>query len=170
MIDEKSQLWQYLPQGQRSLIREGYYLLEDSKVHSPVHPITDYSYLAFPFAKAYEGFLKQLFFDIGFIEKWQYESDHFRIGKVLSPNLVRRLRDSSIYMKLTERLGNSDLADDLWRVWKRGRNLIFHYFPHNLSAISLAQAEEIINEIVKVMQSAVLICQPPGANTKHSME
>lgn len=159
MLSEQSQLWKYLSPEQQSLIREGYYLVEDSKTHVPLQPITDYSYLVFPFAKAYEGFLKQLFLDMQLIKRWQYESDHFRIGKALSPNWAKeRKRNSSAYKRLAEKLGDVALPDELWRVWKQGRNLIFHYFPHNFKALTLPEAEVLVQQIVTVMERAVTVC------------
>ena len=155
MLDKKSPLWQYLSSGQRSLIAQGLYLVNDAKTHTPVEQVTDYSYLVFPFAKAYEGFLKQLFLDMELIDKVQYESDHFRIGKVLSPHLVQKLRDDSLFKKLTALTGNSDLAQTLWKSWKEGRNLIFHYFPHNTRAITLIEAELLNRGILKAMELGV---------------
>jgi len=35
----------------------------------------------------------------------------------------------------------------------------FHYFAHNLHALCLAEAEEIIKEIITVMQSAIIQTQ-----------
>lgn len=159
MFDRSSFLWQYLSPGQKGLIEEGQFLLEDTKAH-PKERITDYSYLVFPFAKAYEGFLKQFFLDLGLINKYQYESDHFRIGKVLNPNLVKQLGKNSLYLGLGVRCGGSELPDELWRAWKRGRNLLFHYFPHNLRAITLIEAEELIQEILHAMEDAINKCRP----------
>ncbi len=136
-------------------MRQGFYLLEDIKSHVPVHPITDYSYLVFPIAKAYEGFLKKLFLDLKFINHHEYADDHFRIGRMLSPHLVKLLKHQSVYTKMVEHFGDPDLADDLWRVWKQGRNLVFHYFPHNVRALSLEEAENLTQDIVKVMEKAV---------------
>ncbi|HCM38088.1 MAG: hypothetical protein UV61_C0009G0052 [Candidatus Gottesmanbacteria bacterium GW2011_GWB1_43_11] len=155
MLDENTALGRYISTGQLALIREGYYLIDDIKHHVPTNPVTDYSYLVFPFAKAYEGFLKQLFLDLGFIKIWQYESDHFRIGKELSPGLAKELKQRSIYTQLGHKFGNFELADKLWLMWKRGRNMIFHYFPHNLKAVTLVEAENIVEELMSVMQEAV---------------
>ncbi len=153
MIDTSSHLWQYLSDGQKGLIEETFYLLEDSKNH-PDARLTDYSYLVFPMAKAYEGFLKQLFLDRGYISRNQYQSNHFRIGKALSPNLQYQLGKKSIYIQLKNQRGIL-LADKMWDVWKRGRNLLFHYFPHNLKAISLQDAEGLVYDFIKVMEEAV---------------
>lgn len=155
MLNEQGALWDYLSEPQQALIRQGYYLVEDAKSHTPVHPITDYSYLVFSFAKAYEGFLKQYFRDLGIIGRREYESDHFRIGKVLSPHLARMLKRASAYTQLRQLYGNTQLADQLWQTWKQGRNLIFHYFPHNLRAITLPEAELVIDNIVRTMTEAI---------------
>lgn len=157
-IDKISLFWQYLSAGQKGLIEEGLYLLEDIKNH-PDARITDYSYLVFPFAKAYEGFLKKLFLDLGFIPQQVYESDRFRIGRALNPHLEKILRYESVYDKIVSICGSRNLADELWNVWKKGRNLVFHYFPHNFRALSLADAENIINEMLAVMERSVAECK-----------
>jgi len=90
-LDKTSFFWQYLSAGQKGLIEEGLYLLNNIKEH-PDANISDYSYLVFPFAKSYEGFLKKLFLDLGFISQQVYESDHFRIGRALNPHLEKNLR------------------------------------------------------------------------------
>ena len=156
MLDTSGLWWKYLSAPQKNLIQESYYILEDCHNHTPINPVSDFSYLVFPIAKAYEGFLKQLFLDLGLIKKWQYESDHFRIGKALSPSLAKKLRHNSIYGQLVSR-GMNDLADKLWGMWKSGRNLVFHYFPHNFRALSQDEAESLINELVEVMKQAVEI-------------
>lgn len=170
MISENSALWHYLPPGQRSLIKLGFYLLDDLNVHLPAEQITDYSFVVFPFAKAYEGFLKQLFLDMGLIEKWQYEHDNFRIGKVLSPFLQKMLRGRSVYRQLTQLTGNSAFADRLWMAWKRGRNLLFHYYPHNLSSINRAEAQSIIDELIKVMEEAVEVYQSHASGSRRRLD
>lgn len=157
-INKNSFFWNYLSVGQRGLIEEGLYLLNDIKEHPDVN-ISDYSYLVFPFAKAYEGFLKKLFLDLGFIPKLVYESDHFRIGKALNPHLEKIYRFESVYDKIIHHCGDKSLADELWNVWKRGRNLVFHYFPHNFRALSLTEAESIISEILIVMDRSITECR-----------
>ena len=155
MIDKQSPLWNYISTGQKGLLEEGFFLLEDTKQHP--NKLTDYSYIVFPFAKAYEGFLKQFFLDLGFINDHQYQSTHFRIGKVLNPNLRMHLGKNSVYIKLVKLRNDIDLADELWSAWKQGRNLLFHYFPHNLRAITLEEAETLINQIVLAMEHALEI-------------
>ena len=161
-LDKDSTFWQYLSEGQKGLIEEGLYILGLTRDH-PDSYITYYSYLVFPFAKAYEGFLKKLFLDLGFITQNDYESDHFRIGMALNPNLEKRLRYQSVYDKIINYVGGKELADELWNVWKRGRNLVFHYFPHNYKSLSLAEAEEIIDKILSVMEKAVKLLKINGS-------
>lgn len=150
LILRTSEFWQYLSQSQKDLIREGQYLMEEV-VKDNAYQFKDYSFLVFPFAKAYEGFLKQIFKDIGFISRLDYISDHLRLGKLMSPNLIGKLGERSLYFKIESRSGR-DLADKVWNVWKRGRNQIFHYFPHNLKAISFEEATTIVNEIIETME------------------
>jgi len=152
--DVNKDFWQYLSSQQRNLILEGQYLMDDIIKHNS-YQFKDYSFLVFPFAKAYEGFLKQLFKDIKFISHLDYISDHLRLGKLMSPNLIERLGDRSLYKKIQDK-NSEDLAKRIWETWKIGRNQIFHYFPHNLKAISFAEAEGIIGQILKTMEEIYL--------------
>ena len=102
-------------------------------------------------SKAYEGFLKKLFKDIGFISHLDYISDHLRLGKLMSPNLIGRLGERSLYKKIQDKT-SVELAERVWSSWKTGRNQIFHYFPHNLKAVTFKEAEAIVGEIIKTMQ------------------
>lgn len=149
-------LSQYLSEGQKGLMMEGYHLLAHAKedVQKQSFIFNDYSFVVFPFAKAYEGFLKQMFLDAGFITERDYTSDHFRVGKVLSPNLQRRLGTRSVYRKITSSVG-VELAERVWNTWKSGRNEVFHYYPHNLRSLTLAEAESMIDIIVKTMEEVV---------------
>lgn len=153
MILEGSVLWNYLSVSQRVLAGDGAFLLSDSVNHVDQEP-TDYSYLVFPFAKLYEGFLKDLFLDLKIIELRDYNSDHFRIGKALSPNMARRLGRKSAYEQIVLRFGK-DLATRMWHTWKNGRNLVFHYFPHNYRALTLEQARHLIVLLTETMEQAV---------------
>lgn len=152
VVDTYSQFWQYLSQNQKDLILEGQYLMNDI-IKDNAFQFKDYSFLIFPFAKAYEGFLKQLFLDIGFISRLDYISDHLRLGKLMSPNLIIKLGDRSLYKKIKDTAG-VELADEIWHSWKMGRNQIFHYFPHNIKSVTFKQAEHEIGEILMAMEHA----------------
>ncbi len=150
--DKYSAFWQYLSQNQKDLILEGQYLMNDIIKDNAFH-FKDYSFIVFPFAKAYEGFLKQLFLDIKFISHLDYISDHLRLGKLMSPNLVDKLGDRSLYKQMKIKV-TKEFADRVWETWKIGRNQVFHYFPHNLKAITFEEAENIINQIITTMEEA----------------
>jgi hypothetical protein len=144
------QLWQYFSDTQRDLILEGQFLMNEV-IKNQAYQFKDYSFLIFPFAKAYEGFLKKLFLDLKFISHLDYISDHLRLGKLMSPNLVGKLGERSLYKKIKE-ASTKELADRVWDIWKRGRNQIFHYFPHNLRSISFWEAKELIDQIIATME------------------
>lgn len=103
--------------------------------------VSDYSFLVFNFSKAYEGFLKLLFLRMGLIRKREYEGDHWRVGKALSPNMHQ------VY----DRLG-PEMAERLWQTWKRGRNSVFHFYPHRLQMLTHQEALDIIAEILMTME------------------
>ncbi|MFA9288261.1 MAG: hypothetical protein ACEQSA_00070 [Weeksellaceae bacterium] len=144
-------IWAYLSETQKDLILEGKYVMEMSE--KAAHQFKDYSFLVFPFAKAYEGFLKQLFLDVGFITHLDYISDHFRLGKFLSPHLTHKLGEQSLYVQVINH-SSQELADKIWNTWKYGRNEIFHYYPHNLKRITLQGAEETNTDMLRTMIEA----------------
>ena len=152
MVDNYKEFWQYLSPNQKDLILEGQYLMNNIASNNAFQ-FKDYSFIIFPFAKAYEGFLKKLLKDIGFISHLDYISDHLRLGKLMSPNLSSRLKERSLYKKIKEKV-SKDLADKIWNTWKLGRNQIFHYFPHNLKSVSFKEAEKIVNQIIETMEEA----------------
>ncbi len=149
-MDTYTAFWHYLSPNQKDLILEGQYLMNDVIRQQKYH-FKDYSFIIFPFAKAYEGFLKQLFKDTGLISHLDYINDHLRLGKLLSPALVGRLGERSLYRKIMEK-SSKDLADKIWETWKLGRNQIFHYFPHNLKSVTFEEAQKIVNQIIKTME------------------
>ncbi len=130
--------------------------------HLKQNHISDYSFLVAPAAKAYEGYLKDFFLKIGIIDKLQHQSNRFRVGKTLNPSL--RFKRFSIFQKLAN-LDNSgeELAETLWNGWKLGRNQIFHYFPGQLKKLTLTNAKERINLILKaIVQSHQFVRQVQG--------
>lgn len=147
-----AKLWQYFSENQKELILEGQYLMDDIIKDHAFH-FKDYSFLIFPFAKAYEGYLKKLFLDIKFISHLDYISDHLRLGKLMSPNLIAKLGDRSLYKRIEEKAGK-ELANQIWETWKIGRNQIFHYFPHNFKAVNFQEAEIIVEKIILAMEAS----------------
>jgi len=123
----------------------------DDIICDHAYQFKDYSFLIFPFAKAYEGFLKQIFKDAKLITHLDYISDHLRLGKLMSPNLADRIGDKSLYFKLVD-IYDIEFAEKIWQTWNLGRNQIQHYFPHNLKAVSFSEAQEIVDNILKTME------------------
>jgi len=119
----------------------------------------DYSFVVFPAAKAYEGFLKKLFLDLGFITEDDYFGKHFRIGKALNPSLPRELRNESVYRKIVKYCRGHALADQLWETWRVCRNLTFHWFPNEKNAITLFEAKERLEMIMESISAAFEGCK-----------
>jgi hypothetical protein len=159
-------LWSYISDTQKDLINEGFYLLNDI-IKDHQYNFKDYSFLVFPFAKAYEGFLKQVFLDKHFISHLDYISDHFRLGKFLSPNLTEKLGERSLYTQVIRHV-DVDLANLMWSTWKLGRNQVFHYYPHNTKALSLQNAEEIIEHLLFAMEEIFKKLKPHEVEKKIS--
>ncbi len=155
MTHSSSRLESYLLPDMQALLHDGEFLVADS-TRAAGSGLTDFSYIVFPFAKLYEGFLKKLFLDAGIIGERDYLSDHFRIGKVLSPNLARRLGARSAYQQIADKYGK-ELAARLWHTWKEGRNLVFHYFPHNFRRLTQPAAVELVNTLTNTMTEAIEI-------------
>lgn len=121
---------------------------------------SDYAFVVFPFAKVYEGFLKKLFYQIGAINEFQFKNDRWRVGRALNPQLEKDLRhEESVYDRISNLCGGSELPDELWNAWKRGRNQVFHFFPTEYRPLSFADAKEIILVIKVAMEKALEQCR-----------
>lgn len=155
---EKRNWWTYIHEDLQELLKESVLLCDrvstwDEKFH-------DYSFIVFPAAKAYEGFLKKMFLDLGFITMEDYSGKRFRVGKALNPELERGLRESEgVYDKIVEYCGGVALADRLWETWKICRNLIFHWFPNERNAITLEEAKERVEDVITSIDMAFEGCK-----------
>jgi len=157
---EQSNWWKYLDTSMQELMSQSFKMIEREEVRSAMgETYTDYAFVVFPAAKAYEGFLKKLFLDMGLISRQQYNSDHFRIGRALSPNLPKRYRSGWVYGRLAEFCDGDKLPEEMWEVWKMGRNRTFHFFPHRLGNISLMEAKSIVEGIARIMDKALEGCE-----------
>ncbi|MEI6326975.1 MAG: hypothetical protein WCO78_02540 [Candidatus Roizmanbacteria bacterium] len=141
--------WDYLSLTQQDLVREGGYIYQEIFSNSKYN-FKDYAFVVFPFAKAYEGFLKKVFLDIGYITQKDYVSTHLRLGRLLSPDTFYKTREQSLYAKIEEEF-SAELASEIWHAWKYCRNELFHYYPHNEKSTSLIEAKEKITEISTAM-------------------
>ncbi len=115
---------------------------------------SDYSFIVFPMAKAYEGFLKQYLFQLRLLTPQEYQDRHFRIGRALNPDLRHHQRDEQWLYDDIVRLCSEDLGRMLWDTWLQCRNRVFHYFPAATTRISLEHAGEYLMIIVSAMTEA----------------
>jgi len=75
VIARNSKLWEYMSSEIRDLIEDGEIILNFVFENKDKADISDYSFIVFPFAKAYEGFLKKFLWDIGLITEDDYYGD-----------------------------------------------------------------------------------------------
>src|SRR5258708_1569701 len=149
--------YDYLEEDLQELLNESFDLLETvPDWHESFH---DYSFIVFPAAKSYEGFLKKLFLDMGFITSEDYYGSRFRIGKALNPQLEAFLRKESIYDKLVEYCKGKELADKLWDTWRNCRNLVFHWFPDEKNAVTFDEARGKVESIIDAIDAAFKECR-----------
>ncbi len=158
-VSLKEKPWyNYLEEDLRELLEQSFELLD--KVPGWKDGFHDYSFIVFPAAKAYEGYLKKIFLDKGFISSADYYGKHFRIGKALNPQLEPRFRSESIYDKITTALGGEHyIADMLWDTWRNCRNLVFHWFPDEKKAINFEEAKARVERIIGAIDESYRACK-----------
>ncbi len=120
--------------------------------------ISDYAFIVFPIAKAYEGFLKEFLYALELIDQRTFEGKRFRIGRALNPDINENQRDEWWLYDDVSRLCGDALASTLWNAWLECRNRVFHYYPMTVTALSLTQAHACIVELSQAIESAVA-CQ-----------
>jgi hypothetical protein len=158
VLDRKSVLWMYMSQDIKDLIEDGELLLNFVLDNKDKTDISDFSFLVFSFAKAYEGFLKKFLMDLGMITHDEFYGDEIRIGRILNPKYMKE--HGNVINKMCDHSeGLKNLSELLWLAWKKGRNRVFHYFPHNFRKLSYEEADEIIDEMMDVMAKCVEHCK-----------
>jgi len=118
----------------------------------------DYSFIVFPISKAYEGFLKQRFFDLGLIDEKTFKGKRFRIGKALNPDIHERSKDEHWLFDDLEQMCGTQVAQELWETWLHCRNRVFHFYPQGNNLITLNKAEELLIQVSSAMKT-VIECQ-----------
>lgn len=150
---EKYPVFSYLDHWQQQQLRLAFSLWQreqQTKTH-----FVDYSYIVFPMAKAYEGFLKRYLLDLGLISTEVYRSKRFRIGRALNPDVRMTQRDEFwLYDEVADVCGPI-IAREIWDAWLTCRNRVFHYFPDRESGLSLEQAGHYLRIIFEIMQKAI---------------
>jgi hypothetical protein len=156
--------WEYIDDGLKELLLQSLLLVETAenweKESSNRYKFHDYAFIVFPAAKAYEGFLKKMFLDLGFITSDDFYGKRFRVGKALNPALEQEYRErEGVYDKIVKYCGGNELAEKLWQTWKECRNLIFHWFPNEKNAITLEEAKEKVNMVITTIDFAFRGCK-----------
>lgn len=154
---EEKRWWNFLGDDLRELLLESQVLINKAGKWS--ERFSDYSFVVFPAAKAYEGFLKKLFLEKNFIGKEEYLGKRFRIGRALNPSLDRKFRSESVYDRIVDYCGGRGTADIMWDTWKNSRNMLFHWFPDEKNVVSYPEAVERVKEIVNTMDESFNVCK-----------
>lgn len=156
---ENKPWWNYMPEDLQHSLKLSLHLADEAAVWSK--KFHDYSFIVFPAAKAYEGFLKKLFLDLKFITEGDYKGKHFRIGKALNPNLERKYRnDDWVYKKLAKYCNNdNELPEKLWNTWREARNLTFHWFPDERNFVNHNEATEKLLMVIDAIDSVFTTCR-----------
>lgn len=149
--------WETLEGGVKDLLEQSTLLLE--VVVDWKEKFTDYSFIVFPAAKGYEGFLKKVFLDRAYITDEDYYGKHFRIGKALNPSLEPNFRNESVYDKIIADTRDRELANRMWETWRSCRNLVFHWFPNEKNAITFDEARNKVKEIIDTMEEVSIKCK-----------
>ncbi len=114
----------------------------------------DYSFVVFPMAKAYEGFLKQYLLNMHLLSLEQYHDRRFRIGRALNPDLRHNQRDEQWLYDDIVQLCSENVGRVLWNTWLQCRNRVFHYFPASEHVLNLDQAGEYLVLLISAMIEA----------------
>ncbi len=161
LIRRDTFLWLYLQPEIRELVNDGEILVQAIEKDGLIGKMTDFSFLVFPFSKAYEGFLKKLFLDIKLIQYDDYYGDEIRIGRLLNPNYKHEKKN--VFAKMCSHISDGvKISEKLWDVWKNGRNLTFHFFPHNFKRLNYDAAKALIVDIIDAMEMGVKGCGLDG--------
>jgi len=154
--------WNYLDKIQQDLLLQSLELVAEAENKPKIY--TDYSFVVFPAAKAYEGFLKKLFFDLGLISRNQFSGERFRIGRALNPAIFKEYPQESVYEKLNRFCGGEAIPEKLWKTWKTSRNLVFHFFPEKENLVIFPEAKKRVEEIVDAIDFSFQDCQVSKRN------
>ena len=143
---------------QQQKLLETAVLLYEKECISRKNDLSDYSFIVFPVSKAYEGFLKQQFFDLGLISKKTYQGRRFRIGKALNPDLHEKARDEYWLYDDVSSMCSAHVARILWEAWLECRNRVFHFYPNKNNLITLEEARARLIQVATAMET-LITCQ-----------
>jgi hypothetical protein len=151
-FDQQSSWFKYLGPLQADLVKTSFYLSEQFVEN---HYINDYSFIVFPMAKAYEGFLKKVLLDLNLITHKVYYGRRFRIGRALNPDVRPNQRDKWWLYDDLSRIFNQELAREIWQTWLECRNHVFHFFPNGEQTLNMDEAKSCLNKMQVVMETTI---------------
>jgi hypothetical protein len=137
---------------QEEMLQQSRWLYNREKNNHQI--LSDYSFIVFPAAKAFEGFLKDYLLSMGLISKETHQSKRFRIGRALNPDVPQNQRDVWwLYDDVSHTCGE-ETARHLWTTWLECRNHVFHFFPGEKSSMTLERAAQHLAQIEHSMELA----------------
>lgn len=150
---EETSWFLFLDEKQKNLVKLSLALWErEKKLNSDLF---DYSFILFPMSKAYEGFLKKYLYESGLLSEHMYKSRRFRIGRALNPDVRSEHRDGHWLYDDVARVCGKIVARNIWNVWLKSRNQVFHYFPDNANMLSIDDVGEHLSGVMEAMDQAV---------------
>ena len=151
--DYSQETWfKFLTKEQQILVEVSYQLFNDSINHQQ---LSDYSYIVFPMAKAYEGFLKKMLFEQRLIPEPVYLGKKFRIGRSLNPDVRSDQQDQYwLYDDLVNIFGEG-LSRQIWETWLKCRNQVFHYFVKEPKMLTIDQAGQDLEMMRSTMGQTI---------------
>ena len=151
-FDSQATWLKYLDPGQKELVEISFYL---SQEFADKNHLQDFSFIVFPMAKAYEGFLKKVLLDLNLITHKVYYGRRFRIGRALNPDVSPNQRDQWWLFDDLSRIFNHGLAQEIWQTWLQCRNHVFHFFPNGEQKLNLEEAMSCLNQMQTVMKTTI---------------
>lgn len=155
-FDSQAPWLKYLDPSQRELVEVSFYLSQEFANNTTLQ---DFSFIVFPMAKAYEGFLKKVLLDLNLINQEVYYGRHFRIGQALNPDVSPNQRDQWWLFDDLSRMLNHDLAQEIWQTWLQCRNHVFHFFPNGEQKLNFAEAVNCLNQMQNVMKTTITLIE-----------
>ncbi len=143
----------YMNDEERDLVKVSFDLVLEFETKTD--KFDDFSFLVFPLAKAYEGFLKKWLFDLGLIEQKTYESRYFRIGRSLNPDISEGQKDEYWVYDNVSNMCSENTAKYLWDAWTLCRNKVFHCFYKSCNQLDFFEAKDKIVMLILAMQNAM---------------
>ena len=114
----------YLPAELLPLVNQSLTLLRQAQ-RAP-EQFDNYDYVVFPFAKAYEPFLKTYLYNLGLISERVYYSKKFSLSRALNPDVHLEQRDENWYFDDLVKKCGEKVAREIWQTWLL-RNQILVY-------------------------------------------